>query len=39
VDYLVTEATDFNTFKQINFPELSSIKMDEFAQLLQFEIK
>lgn len=35
VDYLVTEDTDFDILKRINFPKLTIIKIDEFANLLK----
>ncbi|MFN7119384.1 MAG: putative toxin-antitoxin system toxin component, PIN family [Saprospiraceae bacterium] len=33
-DYLVTEDTDFDVIKRINFPKLAVIKIDDFVALL-----
>lgn len=33
-DYLVTEDTDFDVLKRINFPKLAVVKIDAFASLI-----
>ena len=34
-DYLVTNDTDFNILKTIGFPNITTIKLDEFLQLMK----
>lgn len=34
-DYLVTDDTDFNFFKQLDFPSLTVIDLDSFLALLR----
>ena len=36
-DYLVTNDRDFRVLKQVEFPKIMLLKMDEFIEVLQIE--